>query len=268
MRKLKTKVGIIGCGNMGRGVAAGLIERGVITRSSLVVCEKDGRRRRGIVKHLRVRSASSIEELLDRSTVVVLAIKPQQLDGIVPILRDRLRRRHLVISLLAGVSSKRLRSKLGNVRVVRVMPNLGLVVGHGVTVIGGGSRKDQAVANTIFSACGRTVFMAEKYFDLVTAISGSGPAYFFYLMELLEGIGRLKGFPKQTARLLAKQTALGAAMLASCLGDDPKALRKRITSKGGTTEAAFSILGKKSFRSLFHRAMERAVKRAKELGGK
>ncbi|MDD5085981.1 MAG: pyrroline-5-carboxylate reductase [Candidatus Omnitrophica bacterium] len=269
MKKIKGTIGILGCGNMGGAVAAGLTKRGVASRRSILFFDKDRKKTSRIKKELGIRSTSSIAELLRKCGIVLLAVKPQHLGDVTAELAEGLKRKHLLISLLAGVSIGNLRRRLGKAcRVVRVMPNLGLLAGKGITAVTGGNSKDRKLADLVFSSCGRTVSLAEKHFNLVTVLSGSGPAYFFYLMELLDKFGVKKGLSLNIARLLSSETALGAAELVLRSGEDPEALRRRVTSKGGTTEAAFSVLGAKSFRVLFNRALERALKRAKDLGGK
>lgn len=269
MKKIKGTIGIIGCGNMGGAVAAGLVRKGIVSRKAILFFDKDKKKASRARKELGIRDASSITELLRKSDMVLLAVKPQHLGDVAAELAKSLKRKHLLISLLAGISIACLKRRLSvTCRIVRVMPNLGLLTGNGMTAITGGNAKDRRLVDLIFSSCGRTVNLPEKHFNLVTVLSGSGPAYFFYLMELLGKFGIKKGLSLNVARLLSSETALGAAELALRFNEDPAALRKRVTSKGGTTEAAFSVLGAKRFRVLFNLALEKALRRAKRLGGR
>ena len=149
--------------------------------------------------------------------------------------------------------------------VVRAMPNLGAQVSQSMTAVTGENRSALQSAEVIFSGCGQVILLSEKHFDLVTAISGSGPAYFFLLMELLAKAAERKGISKGAARLLAVQTAFGAALLAERSIRTPKELRKQVTSKKGTTDAALRYLEKKKFSQTFLSAIDRAVKRARQL---
>ncbi|MFA5160183.1 MAG: pyrroline-5-carboxylate reductase dimerization domain-containing protein, partial [Candidatus Omnitrophota bacterium] len=170
------------------------------------------------------------------------------------------------ISILAGMTTEKITKALGkNVTVVRAMPNLGAKVGQSMTVICGRSRTGLSFAETLFAGCGEVVTLPEKMLDLVTAISGSGPAYFFHLMELLTDFGVKQGLPSRIAGVLAVQTGLGAALLAKGSGGSCAELRQQVTSKKGTTEAALKTLQHGKFGKIFQRALAAAMNRSRQL---
>ncbi len=201
---------------------------------------------------------------------MLVAVKPQQFESAVGPVRDAFRVDHMVLSVLAGVTTRYIEDFLGKpVPVVRAMPNTPALIGEGATAYCRGrfARAEHALmAHAILDVVGVAVELDENLLDAVTAVSGSGPAYFFYLIEGLVAAGVELGLPERVARLLVKQTALGAARLAKDLGEDPAELRRRVTSKGGTTEAALSVLRHEGFLETFHRAVAAARRRAEELG--
>lgn len=266
MTLLKEKIGLIGVGNMGTAILEGLLRKKMILPSQVWVYDKIQEKAEDFSRRWKVNKAVSNEALAGGVDLVLLAVKPQDLKVTADEIRNPSGRFPVVLSILAGTPIAKIRSCVGpTAKVVRAMPNLGAKAGQSVTVITGSEAEPLALANQIFSACGKVIELEEKYFDLVTAISGSGPAYFFYIMELLTQEGIRGGLPAEKAKLLAVQTALGAALLASGAEELPEELRKQVTSKGGTTEAALKIFEAKNLPDIFHEAIEAARKRGKEL---
>ena len=164
------------------------------------------------------------------------------------------------------MTTEKIAKALGkNITIVRAMPNLGAKVGQSMTVLCGKNKTGLSFSKTLFSGCGEVVTLPEKKLDLVTAISGSGPAYFFHLMELLADFGVKQGLPSKVAGVLAVQTGLGAALLAKSSKESCAQLRQRVTSKKGTTEAALEMLGRKKFGKIFQRALGAAMNRSRAL---
>ncbi len=265
MEMLKEKIGLIGVGNMGTAILEGLLRKEMILPSQIWIYDKIQEKVEDFARRWKVNTASSNSTLASGVDLILLAVKPQDLKAT----GDELRKARpfpIVLSILAGTPISKIHEHFGReVKAVRAMPNLGAKVGESVTAIAGSEAKPIALACQIFSACGKVLELDEKYFDLVTAVSGSGPAYFFYVMELLTKEGVRGGLPEEKAKLLAVQTALGAALLASQAKESPEELRKQVTSKGGTTEAALKILEAKNFSEIFHEAVEAARQRGKEL---
>jgi len=211
------------------------------------------------------------------SDVVVLAVKPQTLQGvareIAPVVQQR---RPLVISIAAGIREDALEDWLGGgVALVRTMPNTPAMIGAGATVLHAGSGVTDAqrdTAESILRAVGLTRWVDDEgLLDAVTALSGSGPAYFFLVMEAMEAAAIELGIPRETARLLTLQTALGAARMAIESDEEPATLRRRVTSPGGTTERAVAVFEDGGLRELFDRALtaarDRSVELSRLLGG-
>ncbi|PIQ86480.1 MAG: pyrroline-5-carboxylate reductase [Candidatus Omnitrophica bacterium CG11_big_fil_rev_8_21_14_0_20_45_26] len=264
MKKMKERIGFIGCGHMGSGILEGLIKKRIVKSSQISIYEPDRSKSRQLRKRFGIHLRKDARDLITKTDIVVLAIKPQTLPGLAHELRPWLDRR-LLISILAGTPLAKLRNLLGShVRLVRAMPNLGATVGESITVICG-RRQDTRKGRIIFSGCGQVLELSERFLDVVTAVSGSGPAYFFALMEWLAAFAVQKGLSVKDAQLLAKQTALAAGKLAAASSETPVRWRMKVTSKGGTTEAAFRVLTRRKAGALFQAAFTHALKRAKEL---
>lgn len=269
MRYLRgKKIGIIGLGNMGRAILSGLISSGAVIKSAVIGLDLDARKCRDAKKRFGIAVTKSIRELVSRSDIVLIAVKPQNMDAVLDEISICGKNR-LYISIAAGIKTDRLEKRLGGrARVVRVMPNTPALVGEGISALCKGRhalKSDLKTADEIFSSVGEAVELNERYFDLVTALSASGPAYFFYLKEaLIEAAVRL-GMDKKTAKNLVLKTALGSARLLLESGHEPRLLRQRVTSKGGTTERAIAVFEKAKFKSIVERAIIAAAQRSKEL---
>jgi pyrroline-5-carboxylate reductase len=260
------KIGVIGVGNMGASILEGVLKRRLTTPSSIWVYDKVARKARTFARRHHVGQASSAAELLKKTDVVLLAMKPQDFLIFAQENKTCFRPGQGVISILAGMTTKKILQALGkNVAIVRAMPNLGAQVGHSMTVICGKNKTGLSFAQKLFSGCGEVVTLPEKMLDLVTAVSGSGPAYFFHLMELLTDFGMKQGLPPKIAEVLAVQTGLGAALLAKSSKESCAQLRQRVTSKKGTTEAALKTLQRGQFRKVFQRALTAAMNRSRAL---
>lgn len=266
------KIGLIGCGNMGEALLKGL--SGVLEKSiSLMVGEFDAKRRDYIQSKYRIIVETDNNRIVKFADVIILAVKPKDF-------RDLLKNevccgisnKKLLISIAAGITTKYIEKIVGgDVPVVRAMPNMAAAVGASVTAICAGSctaKEDMALAQEIFSTIGAVVEVDEKKFDAVTAVSGSGPAYFYYLIESLIDAGRKAGLDETLAKELALKTALGSMKLLEALKEDPAVLRAKVTSKGGTTEAALKVFESKKFRDIVKKAVQAACKRSKELSAK
>lgn len=266
MMKLKERIGLIGVGFMGSAILEGLFQKKMAEPSQVWVCDVIQEKAAAFSAKWGTRSAPTAAELCRQVDVVLLAVKPQDLNQMAsaaPSLEGR-----VLISILAGTPLAKIKAVLGDkVHCVRAMPNLGAKVGEAITALTGASPPSLMLAEKIFSGCGRTVPLEEKFFDLVTAVSGSGPAYFFYMMELLALFAEEEGLSRNVAQELAVQTAAAAGRLAQTSDSSPEALRKMVTSKGGTTEAALRILGERKFEEIFKEALRAALARGRELSG-
>ncbi|KAB2929679.1 MAG: pyrroline-5-carboxylate reductase [Candidatus Contendobacter sp.] len=241
-----TSIAFIGGGNMARSLIGGLIASGS-DPTSLWVAEPDAGQREILRGRFGVHTGVDNRDIAARAEIVVLAVKPQVLRPVARELAEIVgARQPLVISIAAGVREPDIRRWLGGAAaIVRAMPNTPALVGSGATALFANTQvsdSQRQTAESILRAVGLVVWVAaEGLLDAVTALSGSGPAYFFLLMETLEKIGVRLGLEPEVARLLTIQTAFGAAKMALESPDNAAALRARVTSPGGTTERAISV---------------------------
>jgi pyrroline-5-carboxylate reductase len=254
---------------MGRASAGGLLENGAIAAKHLTAYDVDPEKQvladvMGITMH------ASAPDLARASDTLVLAVKPQSMDEAVEEIRPALTPSTLLVSIAAGISIRYLQTRLGaEYRVVRVMPNTPALVGAGAAGIAPSpncSKADADTAHAIFASIGIAESVPESLIDAVTALSGSGPAYFFYLVECLTRAAVAQGLPEAQAARLASQTLVGAGLLLRESGEPASVLRERVTSKGGTTEAALKHFAANGFEQLVQAAVAAAVERSRELG--
>lgn len=262
-----TQVAVLGVGVMGETLLAGLIRAGRRVED-LVVGER--RRERGVELEERygVRVAGNVEAARVADTVVVV-VKPQDMSDLLTEIAPVLRPGQLVVSLAAGITTGYIESHLPEgVAVVRVMPNTPALVDEGMAALSRGSHCDEvhlAEAESLMASTGRVLRVPERQQDAVTAISGSGPAYLFFVVEAMVEAGVHLGLPRSTASDLVVQTVVGSAKLLRDTGEHPTVLRERVTSPGGTTAAAVRELEDHKVRAAFLTAMEAARDRSRAL---
>lgn len=266
------KITFIGAGNMASSLAGGLIAKGTdpiqITLSDINEQQLQQARRT-----LHVNTTRDNLNACQKADVVVLAVKPQVMGTVLEPLRDVLQQRKpLVISIAAGITLTQLESWLGEgLSIVRCMPNTPALVETGATGLfanGNVSDLQKEQARSIMNSVGLALWLEnEDQIDAVTAVSGSGPAYFFLVMEAMVAAGTALGLSEQVAKQLTLQTALGSAQMAITSDVDPAELRRRVTSPGGTTERAISIMEQHQLRDIFMQALQGAYDRSKELAG-
>jgi pyrroline-5-carboxylate reductase len=262
-------IAILGAGKIGEALLSGLLRSGV-PAEELSFSEQYAARAASLSQSYGVRSVASAEAAAS-ANVLVLAVKPADIGPltaeIAPVLSDRT----LVVSVAAGITISFLESKLpAGTRVVRVMPNTPMLVGEGMSAVAGGTHAGDAdleEAERLLAAVGRVVRLPESQLDAVTALSGSGPAYVFLLVEAMIDAGVLLGLPRGVASELAIQTALGSALMLRDSGDSAAQLREAVTSPGGTTAAALRAFEAHGLRAAVNDALEAARDRSIELAG-
>jgi len=263
-------VGFIGAGNMARALAGGLIQNGW-EKSRLVMADPDPGQRQGAQQALGIATHGDNTIVAAKADILVLAVKPQVLAEVSRNIRAAVQtKRPLVISIAAGVRLNDLAHWLGSdLPIVRVMPNTAALIGSGASGMYANkdvSDEQRNEAESILRAVGVAIWVDdESLMDVVTAVSGSGPAYFFLAMEALEEAAVDAGLPAAQARLLALETAFGAAKMALEGHEEPALLRQRVTSPGGTTEQAVRVLEERGIRRMFRDAVSAAIQRADEL---
>ncbi len=263
-----TRLAFIGAGNMARAIVGGLIDAGGVS----IVCADPVAEQRTALATLGAETTTDNTAAVTGADAVVLAVKPQVLPevcrALAPALADA---RPLVVSIAAGVPLSVLAACCGQtLPIVRCMPNTPALIGHGITALYANSRasgEQRALAERILGATGAALWVdSEAELDAVTAVSGSGPAYVFALIEAMEHAGVALGLPEQTARQLAVATAEGAGALAAGSSESPAVLRERVTSPGGTTAAALAVFAERDFGGLVAAAIRAAHARSAELG--
>lgn len=267
-------IAILGAGSMGGAIArglsrSGLAANGVTTtnRSRAKAAELDGLE--GVTSLALEAVATGNTDAAAAADVVLVGVKPAMVPDLLREIAPVLRPGSIVVSLAAGVTIETFEAILGEEAVVlRSMPNTPALVGRAVTGLAAGTRADQAAVATVramFETVGTVVEVPESQIDALSTISGSGPAYFFLLVEEFTRAAVGKGFAESEARLMAEQTFVGAAALLEASGDDPAELRRRVTSPKGTTERAVAVLQDAHLDAVFAEATDAALARAKEL---
>lgn len=263
-------LGFLGFGNMGGAIAQGLTANGVILPDQILVFDVL-EEKRAAARALGARLAASPAELAHGADTLLLAVKPQSMAEALGELQPAFQpTKTLVISIAAGISIAFIQDRLGaDARVARVMPNTPALVNAGaagIALSANASEADGAVARAVFEAVGVAVTVPESLIDAVTALSGSGPAYFFYTVECLVKAAVALGLSERDASLLAGQTLLGAGRLLMESGEPASALRERVTSKGGTTAAALEAFRARGLEDVLAAGVDAAAARAAELG--
>ena len=264
------KIGFIGAGKMGGAIVSELVNSGFAARSDVVVSEIDEQRRNDIQDQFNVNVVSDNSELLDTTDVVFLCVKPQSLDAVLAEIADGVKDEHLVISIAAGKRLAGIEGLLARGRVVRVMPNLPAVVSQAMSVFCAGDRvsaEDREQVKKLLSCIGKVLELPEEKFDAVTALSGSGPAFFAYFTQIMAQAGMELGLAKTDAELLAGQTLLGTATLLAGGAFTAQSLIDAVSSKKGTTVAGREVLESSDVADVIRRTLSAAAQRSAELSG-
>ena len=255
---------------MAQALVRGLIRAQTYAPSDIVLFSPSGARAQSLAADLDARVAETPSDAIENSEIIVLAMKPHQLDGALKDLRAQIAPNQLVVSVVAGASTARIEAGLGApIPVVRAMPNTPSLVGAGAAAICGGAHASDADLNkarALFEAVGLCVIVPENQMDAVVGVSGSGPAYVFAFIEALADGGVRAGLPRVVAQQLAAQTVMGAAQMIAQTGDHPGVLKDRVASPGGTTIAALHQLERGAFRGTVMDAVVAAAQRSRELG--
>jgi pyrroline-5-carboxylate reductase len=264
-----TLITFIGAGNMADALIRGLLARGVRRPGEVLATDVSPERREAMAARHGIRTSADNAAACEGADWVVLAVKPQVLPDVLKALAGRLSPAARVLSIAAGIRTAKIEDALGGApRVVRAMPNTPALVGRGASALCAGRHArpaDLDEAERLLSAVGLVVRVGEDDMDAVTALSGSGPAYVFVLVEAMLAAAARMGLEPATARALTRATVAGAAELLAPDDADPSELRRRVTSKGGTTEAALRVLDDRHVLESIVQAIRRAQERSREL---
>jgi pyrroline-5-carboxylate reductase len=281
MTKLNKKVGFLGAGNMGEAMINGLIKSGLCEPRDIWAGDVREARLRFLAETYGIHTTMSNDEVFDQGDIIILAVKPQQMDevlaGITGTFPHTIKGVKLIISIAAGIPIKKIEEHLydpldetskGLLPIVRVMPNTPALVLSGMAGMTGNKyakESDRRDARLVLEAIGKVIELEELDLDTVTAVSGSGPAYVFYVIEAMVEAGSELGLRPSHALELTLETMKGAVRLMEETGEAAASLRKKVTSKGGTTEAALNVLDGQNVKEHFMDAVRAAARRSREL---
>lgn len=264
------KLGFLGAGKMASALAKGFIQAGLASGDSTIASDPYETARVGIAKEAGIQATTSNLEVLKAAQVVILAVKPDQVNDVLAEIRPHFTEKHLLVSIAAGVTLARMESALpAGAKVVRVMPNTPALVGASASgyALGKAAGSEEAqLVQKLLSAVGTAYQVKESLLDAVTGLSGSGPAYVFLMIEALSDGGVAAGLPRDTATKLAAQTLLGSAKMLLETGQHPGALKDMVTSPGGTTIDGLHELEKGGLRAALINAVRAASEKSKKLG--
>ncbi|MDX1775590.1 MAG: pyrroline-5-carboxylate reductase, partial [Desulfobulbales bacterium] len=260
---LHGKLGFIGGGRMGEALIQGILKSGVIAAADILVTDPVPGRREFLTAEYGIKAFDTIQDgnIWSDCSTVILAVKPQIMKDVLQGAKEKINDSHLLISIAAGIQSAYIEASLSgcNCRIIRVMPNTPAFVLEAVSAISQGpraTRADMETAETIFNSIGKSIILAESYFDAVTGLSGSGPAYVFTFLEALIDAGVKVGLNRADAELLVMQTVLGSVKLAMESKVHPAQLRAMVTSPGGTTISGLHELEAAGFNGIIMDAVE------------
>ena len=268
------KLGFIGGGNMTEALVKGLLASSSVIPKDILISDLISDRLEYLGKEYKVKTTSDNRELVQKSDILVLAVKPQVVSNVLESLSDLIDSNKIIISVAAGISISLIEDTLDvegkkKISVIRTMPNTPALVQEGATAIcrgGYSTTLDLKVAHHIFKAIGQTVDIDEIHMDAVTGLSGSGPAYIFMIIDALSDAGVKVGLSREVSNILTIQTILGSAKLARDGGKHPGELKDMVTSPGGTTISGLHMLEEGGIRNALMNAVEMATQRSRELG--
>jgi len=252
-------IGIIGAGNMGMAIAERFKKKALISDNDAAKLQA--------MKNKNISPVRSNTELAMRSDIIILAVKPQDIRKAMEEIRPYVKEK-LIISIAAGVTTRFIEKALGKSRIIRVMPNMPAMVGKGISAVSCGrfaGPKDLKAASMIFLNLGEVIEVEEKMMDAVTAVSGSGPAYYFLFTRLLAESAEASGLDKRLAAKLARATFIGAAEVIKSKDLSMEELVKKVASKGGTTEAAIKVFKRRRLEDIVKKAVMDAARRSNNL---
>ncbi len=281
---IEKKLGIIGLGNMGEAMISGIIKSGEIKPEDIYCYDIDSEKLSGVHNKYEIKIEDNILNLLNKTDIIILAVKPQNIKKILSVMagtaeyKNYIVKRKIIVSIAAGISIRLIESVLydniddeskKNVPIIRIMPNTPSLVLSGISAITPNryaSDKDMKIIFDIMNTVGETVEIEEKYMDAVTAVSGCGPAYLFYLVEAMTDAGIDLEIAPEKAFKLSLAAVKGAVELLEKTGESPEALRKKVTSPKGATEAAFKIFEDYDVKENIMEGIRAAKERSYEIG--
>ncbi|MCR2820317.1 pyrroline-5-carboxylate reductase [Lederbergia panacisoli] len=265
------KISFIGAGSIAEAMITGLIEKNICSRENISITNRHNKLKiQELEQKYGVYTTYDMNELISDADMIIFAVKPKDANEALEKISPYIREESFFVSVMAGISIEFISDKLKtNCAIARAMPNTSASVGKSATAITFNhsvSNRQKEMALSIFSAIGITEVVEEYQMDAITALSGSGPAYFYYVVEAMEKAAEQFGLEKDTSNKLIVQTLLGAAEMLSVSGKEAAVLRHNVTSPGGTTEAGITVLEQAEMQDAFIACIEAAAKQSKQLG--
>ncbi|GAB2536604.1 pyrroline-5-carboxylate reductase [Gracilibacillus alcaliphilus] len=267
---MKTIVGFLGAGSMAEAIISGMTAKAVIPAKQIFATNQSNRERlEELQQRYGIQTTTSKQALLTQSDVIILAMKPKHIKESLAEIKDWLTEDHVVVSLLAGISTAFIEQQLPlDNPVIRVMPNTSAMIGESATTIAVGQHvtaEQTVLVEQLMQSIGTTTRINEADMDAFTAIAGSGPAFYYYMVEAIEAFVKDKGLDPEVAKPLINQTIKGVSEMLAVSTDSPAVLRKKITSPGGTTEAGLNTLADHQFKQAVIACLDRTAERSKEM---
>lgn len=262
-------VGFIGGGAMCEAMISGLLNKGLLAPEQVTVNDVVAERLRYLHERYQINISPQVQSVASSSQILFLTVKPQVMPQVLASIGKSVPKKTVVVSIAAGIKIASIEKHLLGVPVIRVMPNTPVAVGEGMSAVARGTHADEAVAEMIsamFAAVGRSILVEESLMDAVTGLSGSGPAFFFLMLDALSDAGVRVGFSRQNALLMAAQTMLGAAKMVLETGEHPGKLKDMVTSPGGTAITGVHMLETHSIRASLIEAVIAATARSRDMG--
>jgi pyrroline-5-carboxylate reductase len=266
--QISDKILFIGSGNMARAIISGMLSSKLTIPQNILCNGRDEQKLIDLSKQFEIVPMPNKQEGLKQADIVFLSVKPQGIAAVLEGIKPFIRKNALFISIIAGKKAEFCENILGDIEIVRVMPNTPVFVLAGTSAISGGkfaSKDNIEKVKTIFSSIGQAEIVDEILLDAVSALSGSGPAYVFYLCELLQKAGEKLGLKSEIAKSFAANTIYGAGKMLKEIGQTPEILRKNVTSPNGTTQAAIEYFQSQNLEDIVYKAMQKSVERSIQL---
>ncbi|MCL5772102.1 MAG: pyrroline-5-carboxylate reductase [Actinobacteria bacterium] len=265
----KYTLGIIGLGNMGSTLLKGIINSGFLNSKEIVVFDIDNGKIKKIKELFKINSFKNLKEIIINSKYILIAVKPQNIKDMMSVLKENCNiNENVIISIAAGISTNFFERNIGNISVIRIMPNTPAIYNKGISAISSGKftkKEHKDFSEKLMKSVGKTVLIDEKFQNLITAISGSGPAYFFLFCKIMIDFAVENGLELQTAKKLVINTLLGAGEILINSDKSINDLIKAVASPGGTTEAALNKFNDNNLKEVLFEALKAALNRSYEL---
>lgn len=269
MEKLDTNLGFIGCGKMATAIIKGCLSVKNPIFSNICASEIDSQQRENIANQFKIKVFDNNIDVVKNSNIIILCVKPFVIKDVLKEIAPYITNDNIIISIAAGVKISLIKEFIQNAKIIRVMPNTPAMVNEGVSAIcfeDGLDEKLKTIACEIMKTVGETIYTEEKYIDIITALSGSGPAFYYKIINDIAKAANKMGLDYETALKLSAQTAIGAGKMILYSCDKVETLIKNVSTKGGCTEVGNSVLNESAISNILEETIERTAKKAKDLG--